>query len=175
MTGWTFGWWWGGNTPKVTVVMPVLKQLILTGATDGTVSGFKSDNPFSLKVSGASHIDVDMDTGIFNAIITGASDVKGRLNTTGSDVEVSGASDINLTGNGGDIKLKGSGASTASLRYFAVNDADVTLSGASSGSVTPSGRLDVNVSGASDLNYYGNPSMGNIQTSGASDLHHKTN
>ena len=68
-----------------------------------------------------------MDTGIFTADISGASNVNGRLNARGSDITFSGASDINVTGSAGNIKLSGSGASTASLRYFTAGDADVPV------------------------------------------------
>jgi hypothetical protein len=173
--GWSINWWWGHNTPKVTITMPGLEKLELSGASDGDVSGFKSDKDFTLKVSGASHLDMEMETGKFIAEISGASDVKGRLTAAGSDIELSGASDINLTGTGGNTKIHCSGASSASLRYFEVTDADVVFTGASNGSLDVSGKLDVDLSGASDFNYYGNPTLGNIETSGASDLRHKTN
>ena len=172
--GWSISWWWGNYTPKVTITMPVLETLYISGAADGTVSGFKSDKDLSVKASGASKLNLDMDTGIFTADISGASNVNGRLNARGSDITFSGASDINVTGSAGNIKLSGSGASTASLRYFTAGDADVELSGASNGSINVSGRLDVNLSGASDLNYYGNPTLGNIRTTGASDLNKKS-
>ena len=153
--------------------MPSLQKLYISGASDGTVSGFKSDKDLTLKASGASHLDIDMDAGSFMAEISGASDVNGRLTASGSDINLSGASDLNITGNGGNIRLDGSGASTASLRYFKVNDADIILSGASNGSISISGKLDINLSGASSLNYYGNPTLGNTSITGASDLKHK--
>ena len=53
---------------------------------------------------------------------------------------------------------------------FPVNDADVEFSGASSGTINLSGRLDADISGASRLYYIGEPTMGNINTSGASSL-----
>jgi hypothetical protein len=172
--GWLFNWWWRHTTPKVTITMPALKTLKLSGASNGVISGFKSDNSFTATTSGASDLDLDVETGFFKADVSGASNIKGRLVSTGTDIILSGASDIDLTGNGGNIKLDCSGASTASLRYFTVKDADVKLTGASDGSIDASSKLDVNISGASSLNYYGDPTLGNVQTSGASDLRHKT-
>lgn len=172
--GWSINWWWGHTTPKVTITMPVLETLNLSGASNGVISGFKSANSFTATTSGASDLDVDAETGFFKADVSGASNIKGRLVSAGADIKLSGASDIDLTGNGENIKLDCSGASTASLRYFTVKDADVKLTGASDGSIDASGRLDVNISGASTLNYYGNPIMGDIESSGASNLRHKT-
>ena len=54
-----------------------------------------------------------------------------------------------------------------------VNNADVRLSGATSGTVNLNGRLDADLSGASKLSYLGEPTMGNINTSGASTLSKK--
>jgi hypothetical protein len=173
MDGWFFGWWWGSD-PKVTVTMPVLKKLELSGASKGTASGFKSNENLTVKLSGASDLQLDMETGYFTADISGASSAKGRLICTGSDIRLSGASDIDLTGSGGDIKLNGSGASTAALTYFPVNNADIVLTGASDGSLDISGQMDVTLGGASSLNYYGNPTLGRTDFSGASDLKHKT-
>jgi hypothetical protein len=173
VTGWSFGWWWGRSTPKVNITMPMLKYLELSGASSGTVNGFKSGEDFSTHISGASDLDIDMETGLFTAEISGASNIKGRLTATGSDITLSGASDITLTGSGGDLKLNGSGASTSALMYYPVNNASVDFSGASDGSLDISGRLDVKLSGASSLKYTGNPTMGEIDISDASDLDHK--
>jgi hypothetical protein len=171
--GWSLSWWWGDYNPKVTITMPELTSLVVSGATSTTVSGFKSDRPLELGVSGASNVDMDMETGAVAATISGASDVKGRLVASGTRVNLSGASKLSITGNGGDLNLQASGASTAALRYYTVVNADVILSGASNGSIDVSGKLDVNLSGASDLNYYGEPSLGSTSVTGASDLNHK--
>lgn len=171
--GWSLSWWWGNYTPKVTITMPVLESLDISGAASATVSGFKSAHDLALEVSGASSLDMDMETGFLEATISGASDVKGRMEAVGSHIVISGASTVDFTGSGGDLYLRGSGASSASLRYFTADDADVVLSGASNGSIDVSGTLDVNLSGASDLKYYGNPTIGNSSVTGASDLRHK--
>jgi hypothetical protein len=172
--GWSLSWWWGFTTPKVVITMPVLETLYVSGAADATINGFKSAKNLMMTASGASSLNLDMETGLFKADISGASNVKGHLTAAGSDIILSGASDLDLTGSGGDVKLRASGASTASLRYFTALNADVALSGASNGSVDVSGTLDVDLSGASDLNYYGNPNIGNRDVTGASDLHKKS-
>jgi len=53
---------------------------------------------------------------------------------------------------------------------FHVNDANVELSGASHATVYVAGRLDVSASGFSSLQYLGNPTLGNIDTSGGSTV-----
>jgi hypothetical protein len=168
-------WWltWH-TTPKVTIAMPSLQRLHLSGAAHGEARGFKSSSDFEVELSGASNLDIDISASAFRADISGASSLSGELETTSSDIELSGASDISLTGFGGDLVIDGSGASEGNLADYPVNDADVELSGASSAELTVSGRMDVHLSGASMLGYFGEPTLGTIDISGASDLEHKT-
>ena len=164
---------WRSN-PKVTITMPSLQSLNLSGAAQGDARGFKSSSAFEAELSGASHLDMDMGAGAFRAQISGASSLSGDLEATSSDIGLSGASNVTLTGSGGDLAIDASGASRAKLAGYPVNDANVELSGASSAELTVNGRMDVNLSGASKLEYFGDATLGTIDISGASDLEHKT-
>jgi hypothetical protein len=191
MSGWQwFGFW--NTSPKAVITLPELRRLDLSGASSGSVSGFKTDKDFALQLSGASSLDVDLETGDFNANVSGASDlnlylkaitfdgeasgastIKGRLETGKTDIRLTGASDARLTGSGSDLVLHCSGASGAKLADFTVKTAEVNLSGASGADIDARDTLDVDISGASTLNYYGNPVLGKTEISGASDLNHK--
>lgn len=169
LIGWNLIWHWQ-TSPRLTVTMPVLKQLDISGAVQATALGFKSAENFMLKINGASRLDMDMTAGDFTADISGASSVTGRLTATSSDIELSGASQIKLTGSGGNTSLHASGASHVDMAYYTVNNADIEFSGASHGILEINGRLDVSLSGASSLEYRGSPTMGKVDVSGASDL-----
>jgi hypothetical protein len=134
--------------------MPELLGLTASGATRGTVSGFSSTEDLDIGVSGASRLngDITADNAVF---------------------DISGASSIQLDGSANNMDATASGASHLNLDDFVVNNADVNLSGASSGTVNLSGRLDANLSGASNLWYIGEPTMGDINTSGASTVSKK--
>jgi len=173
--GWTNTWfssWY--SYPKVNITMPALTLLKLSGAAKATVTGFQSDNNFNLELSGASHLNLDMATGDFRAEFSGASDASGTLTTKDLNIELSGASNIAFTGSGNNIWIRGSGASQAKMASFSVNDADIHFSGASHIRLEVTGRMDVELSGASSLEYGGNPVLGNIETSGASDMDRKS-
>jgi hypothetical protein len=144
----------GPVTLKAEVTMPELYGLSVSGASHGTVSDFSSTEDLDLTVSGASKVTGDITTG----------DV---------DFNVSGASTVQLEGSANNIAADVSGASRLNLGGFAVNNADITFSGASNGTVNVSGKLDANLSGASNLKYIGEPTMGDINTSGASTLNKK--
>ncbi len=172
MDAWFFSW---HSTPKVTITMPVLRDLDMSGASQGTITGFRSSEDFTLDLSGASQLDIDLEAGEFESVITGASRLNGYLKATDSRIELSGASQANLTGSGDNLILDASGASRGELSDFPVVDAEIELSGASNAVVNVSGRMDVDLSGASSLEYYGNPTLGQLDISGASHIEHKTN
>jgi len=162
------------TTTKAEITMPQLRGLELSGATRGTVSGFSSTENVDIEASGASFLDmVDMSAGDIYFNISGASRVTGDITTGDANFEVSGASNVQLEGSASDTVIEASGASRVELADFTVNNADVRLSGASSGTVNLDGRLDADLSGASKLSYIGEPTMGNINTSGGSTLSRK--
>jgi len=162
------------TTTRAEITMPQLRGLDLSGATRGTVSGFSSTENVDIEVSGASSLDmVDMSAGDIDFDISGASRVTGDITAGDADFEVSGASNVQLEGSASDTVIEASGASRVELAGFTVNNADVSLSGASSGTVNLDGRLDADLSGASKLSYIGEPTMGTINTSGGSTLSRK--
>jgi hypothetical protein len=142
------------NTAKVHVEMPEIARLGLSGASTGSIKGFKSNRALYLNLSGASRLTGQVESGDVRLVISGASTVA-------------------LSGKAGNLRLDVSGASTANLQDLSVQDVSATVSGASNGTVSPSGRLDANASGASRLTYIGNPAIGSINSSGASSVGRK--
>lgn len=149
-----FGWRPRVIRPKARISLPLLKGLSLHGATKGTISGFSSSEHFKLNLSGASR-------------------VTGKIEGGDADFDISGASSVQLTGSAKDVVIEAAGASRVNLGEFPVQNAKLEFSGASSGTVNIDGRLDANLSGASRLSYIGEPTMGDIKTSGASTLSKK--
>ncbi|MFC2056358.1 GIN domain-containing protein, partial [Chloroflexota bacterium] len=159
---------------KVEIAMPALYGLQLSGASKGTITGLKSTRGFSLGLSGASSLEtVDIVVGDAEFEVAGASRVSGNITADDAEFEVSGASSIELSGSADNIILEVSGASRVDLADFTLSDADVELSGASEATVNVKGRLDTALSGASRLYFYGNPTMGDTDVSGASTIKHK--
>lgn len=141
-------------TLEATVTMPVLTGLTLSGASHGDITGFESTEPLDLDLSGASSVRGDIEAGDAN-------------------FEFSGASTADLTGSAQNLTVDASGASDANLAEFAVTNANVDASGASEVTVNVSGTLDVDASGASHVYYLGDPTLGKIDTSGASTVREK--
>ena len=163
------------TTLRAEISMPRIYDLDLSGATKGTVSGFISTENLGIEVSGASSLDlVEMSAIDIEFELSGASRARGDI-TAGGDarLNLSGASSVQLQGSAGDLVIDASGASRVGLDSFPVASADVKLSGASGATVNLDGRLDADLSGASRLNYIGEPTMGDIHTSGGSSVSKK--
>ncbi|MFC1952120.1 head GIN domain-containing protein [Chloroflexota bacterium] len=162
------------NTLEARITMIDLYGVDLSGATEGTVRGFSSSHDFSVELSGASSLNMrDVSAGDVKFGISGASSVTGDLTAADVRFDVSGASSIRLDGSANDIVIDGSGASRMRLDDFSANNADVSLSGASSGTVNLDGKLDIELSGASSFHYIGEPTIGDIDISGASSMSEK--
>lgn len=136
------------------ITMPVLTGVELSGASRGTITGFRSSKDFRAEISGASSLSGDLESGNVS-------------------LNVSGASSVALNGSGGSLTAEVSGASHIDLEAFPVRDAAVEVSGASSATVAPSGRIDVEASGASHVYYLGSPTLGTVNTSGGSSIGRK--
>ena len=147
----------GGMPPigtHVKIMMPDLLAAKLSGSVKGSIKGFSSSHDFDLDVSGASNVSA--------SIVAGDATFK-----------VSGASKVQLDGSANNINVDVSGASTFNLSGFAVNDIKIVVSGSSNAAINVMGRLDADLSGASKLSYTGEPTMGDISTSGASTISKK--
>jgi hypothetical protein len=141
-------------TLEAEVTMPDLAGLRSSGSSDVLITGFASNHSFDGDLSGSSTL-------------------RGDLQSGGASFDVSGSSDVTLTGSGGDVTIDASGSSDVDLSDFQVDDARVDVSGSSTVTVNPNGRLDVDASGASAVYYVGDPTLGDIDTSGSSSVEGK--
>jgi hypothetical protein len=164
----------GAKTLKAEITMPDLYGLELSGASKGTITGFQSSHDFNLVVSGASTLEiVNIGVGNTDIEVSGASRVNGDMTAHDTRFEISGASNCELSGSADKMVLVVSGASRVDQTDFPLNSANIELSGASEATVHVTGRLDITASGASRLYFYGNPTLGYTNVSGASTLKHK--
>jgi hypothetical protein len=138
-----------GMTLEARVTMPDLEGLYPSGTASATVSESRSEDKIDIALLGASNLD-------------------GHLQADSIDLDASGASTVTLMGSAGDFAIVRSGASDLDLADSAVDTAEVRLSGASEATVNVRELIDPLDSGAaSRLRYLGDPSSGNVSTSGA--------
>ena len=170
------GYIYTSYTARVEITMPDIQSIDLSGAATAQVSGFNSSKGFKAAASGASTLTMTemVFGGNVRMDVSGASHINGSISTGGdADLSASGASFITLSGSANDLNGNASGASHLSLDDFNVNNARIDLSGASSGTVNLEGTLNADVSGASHLQYIGQPKLGDISTSGGSGISQK--
>jgi hypothetical protein len=155
------------TTQKVTIVMPELQRLSLSGASSAEVVGFGSESSVEFDLSGASDLYLDgIKTGNADFDLSGASELTGSLTAADCDFFLSGASEVHLNGTAADVDIQASGVSKLRLSEFTIRNAGARLSGSSKATLNVSGQLDVNLSGASELRYVGSPVLGQTEISG---------
>jgi hypothetical protein len=158
---------------SVTITMPELSRLEVSGASRGSAKGFQSADQCDLEVSGASQLDMDIEAGNTGLTVSGASKVTGKLIAEDTRIEVSGASTCEITGSGDQCDLEVSGASRYNAPDFRMHNTNINVSGASHATIYTSGTLNLEVTGASTLDYSGNPILSKVSVSGASKLNSK--
>lgn len=135
--------------PKVIITMPVLVGLKLSG-TSNCESDHFGGQYLKIELSGASKANMDVEYGELNVNISGVSHLYIQGNTKAIDFEVSGASHIysqNLT----------------------MTNVGLNLSGVSEIKLGPSKTITGELSGASKLEYTGNPAL-QVSSSGVSKI-----
>jgi hypothetical protein len=169
-----------------------LLPLIVTEVKDGRLVaklkenvGIQTSNPMKLTIStpkldsigasGASHVEATVATSDRFAIdVSGASHatVKG-LDTDAIEIDASGASQINVAGRCKSLKLDLSGASNLKANDLDAQSVQHDLSGASHGEVRASSSIEGDVSGASKLQVFGQPSIKKVGLSGAGSVSYR--
>ena len=156
----TIGLKWGYSyhnvTLKAEVTLPILSELEFSGGTHGNIEKFTSSYNFILELSGGSHLSGNFTTSA-NAQFT--------LSGGSHLIELEGAADY--------LTISGSGGSQLDLSDFSVHDATVNLGGGSQATINLDGRLSGDLSGGSHLNYLGNPTSIDVDTSGGSTVNPK--
>ena len=161
---------WGNYKTKAYVSIKDIDALTASGASTVHLINTIESPKMRIKLSGASDFKGNIKAGVLMYQLTGASDYKGQVTANSIDIDGSGASSIELTGNVDDLAIEVSGASSAKLYNLTTKGAILRASGASNIGVTVTEILRANSTGASDINYKGNPNVKESNTSGASKI-----
>jgi len=125
-----------------------------------------------LRVSGASSVTLEPAVAAeeLSVELSGAASVDGQVSVDALAATLDGASDLTLEGGADRATVEADGASELALADLTVRELEIALSGASSGEVTVTDALAVELSGSSDLVYAGSPEITDQEVTGASDL-----
>jgi hypothetical protein len=139
---------------KITIGMPRIYTLNISGGTQVVMTGFKSTFNFDLKAAEGSTVDGILDAG-------------------NCSFDVSKTSRVTLKGSALSLDLNASGSSRLDLTDFILNSARVYLKEESEADLNVNGLTDIKLEGDSRVYYLGNPKFGNTSISGGSFMQHK--
>lgn len=138
------------NKILVTITTPSILELESSGACDVTINDLKTD--------------------MFKVSLSGACDLIGSFECNVLDFESSGSSDSKLRGKVKNCNIELSGACDIKALDLEVDSLKIEGSGSSNVEITVQNSLDVELSGASELRYKGEPKYINSDVSGVSKL-----
>jgi hypothetical protein len=164
---------WGNYKTKAYVSIKDINAITASGASDVHLVNRIESPKIRINLSGASDLKGDISGGTIIYDISGASDCKSSVDANKIVITGAGASKIELAGKVDDLSVVISGASDAKLYNLISKGAILKSSGASNIQATVTELLKANSSGASNIDYKGNPSVKESNTSGASSIKHK--
>ena len=154
--------------------MPELTDLECSGATDGTVTGFRSGGNLGISLDGASEVELSgIAAGKTFLDISGASSISGSIRADSIEIDITSAGGVCLEGSADYLTIEAGGASKTELPDFTALNADITLRDASRGVFNLKETLNVRLSGASTLEYIGEPAIDTLEITGASTFRKK--
>jgi hypothetical protein len=136
---------------KVTITMPKLLSLNLSGGAKANISGFKSPDNFTLFLSGKGLLE-------------------GSIVASNLVFNLSEGSGVVLSGSGLKLELNSVGGSKLDLSKYDVMRAQVKLDEASEAIFNVSGQFDVDLKNKSKLFFSGNPIFTNTSVTGGSTM-----
>lgn len=139
------------NDYKILVSGNNLNNVSVSGATNFKSNGAIKSDSIIIESSGASNINVDLNSRYVKTI-------------------ASGASDVNLSGNSDKFVADISGASSLKAYKLVANDVIATTSGASSAKVFSNNKLQANATGASTIKFKGEPKEVSAEGSSSSQI-----
>ena len=164
---------WGNYKTKAYVSIKDINAITASGASDVHLVNIIESPKIKINLSGASDMKGDISAGTIIYDISGASDCKGAVDANTIAINGAGASRIELTGRADDLSVVVFGASDAKLFNVTSKGAILKASGASSIQATVTEILKANSTGASNIDFKGNPNVKESNTSGASNIRHR--
>lgn len=168
-----FNWFGHSNDPvRITLRVKQLEYLEISGGARATVGDLQGEK-FQLNASGAGNANfAALNSKLLKMELSGAANVRiNSVNSQEQDYDLSGASnvDIKSASNTQELNVEASGASNFRGRNLTAKAADLGASGASHVEAAVTEMLTADASGASSVDYYGNPKA-KTNASGASHV-----
>lgn len=135
---------------KITISLPNLESLKISGAAEVTGGGFDNETLF-LAINGVGSAELELNVKILK-------------------LDVSGTGNLELEGKAETVVINLSGAASIEAENYTVENMTLVMSGAGSAEVNVSKQLDVNISGVGVVSYKGEPEVLRKRISGAGKI-----
>jgi hypothetical protein len=168
-----FNWFGHSNDPvRITLRVKQLEYLEISGGARATLGDLQGEK-FQLNVSGAGNVNfAALNAQRLKMELSGAANVRiETVNSHAQEFHMSGASNIEIesASNSQELDVSASGASNFHGKKLTAKKADLGASGASHVEAAVTELLTAEASGASSVDYYGNPKA-KTNASGASHV-----
>jgi hypothetical protein len=195
VVGSTGRWTWGGEPergakPVVTVTLPELRGLDVSGSGDARAETGPAARDLGLSVGGSGSIAWKGVAATLALAVSGSGDVKAEGPSRKLDVKVSGSGDVAYSGTSGavtvavsgsgDVKLAGeaesldvstAGSGDVEAGGFAVRDAKVAIAGSGDAALRlAGGGLTTRIAGSGDVVWTGEARSVDAKTSGSGSV-----
>jgi hypothetical protein len=154
-------------TTNFTIIMPTLRGANFSGGVHSTVKGFANLSNLDIELSGGTHATWEVIAAHTFAVVSGGSKlqlIESKVTTNNGDELASSIYQLSVDASGG---------SHVEAFDYAADDVNVKASGGSHAEITVNKTLTADASGASHINYKGNPTSINQNSSGASKVERK--
>ena len=131
---------------------------------------YKSIDEIDLSGAASIYSDDVVKTESLEIDASGASDIELKLDTDYLEADFSGASKVEFSGRAKSVEVETSGATVYRAIELETESCELDASGAAVARIWCTGELSLEASGASSVRYKGSPSIDLINISGASSV-----
>ena len=152
---------------EVELVLPSLKELVVNGSGDSTVSGFSGEH-LSVQLQGSGNLTFSGRYKNVEAGVHGSGDL--NLNTGHGEkvaLEIVGSGAITSSGSCKELTAEVTGSGDLDAEHLATDKVIVTLQGSGTTNVFARQSADLTVKGNGNIRVFGNPADRNVNRSGS--------
>jgi len=137
------------SNARITITLPQLNKLTVSGSCDGSATGFNSNNDLAIDLHSSSRLNMDIKAAKTTMDISGSSNISGNLTAADTQINVSSSSRLDMELITGKTSLTFSGSSRGSGSLTAA-DTTINVTGSSSTNIAmKTGNATFSASGSS--------------------------
>ncbi len=157
-------------SPKVYVSIKTIEKIKASSASDVYCKGTIKAENISIKLSSASNLDLELEADEVTCNLSSAADMKLYLTADKLDCDLSSSANANVAGKVSELRIEGSSSADFKGFKLSAQDCKVSVSSAADAEVNVSKKLIANASSGADVEYKGNPSITDVNSSSGGDI-----